>query len=102
MACVVDATNLRLHLRFVLELRALGRSMNVALNTMDAAARRGIRIEVDALQTELGLSVVGTVAVKRDGADGLMRGSMRSRWNPWPRPRRNSPGAPCTTKSDGC
>ena len=41
LVCVVDATNLRLHLRFVLEVRGLGRPMVVALNMMDAARRRG-------------------------------------------------------------
>jgi ferrous iron transport protein B len=34
---VVDATNLRLHLRFVLEVRELGLPMVVALNMADAA-----------------------------------------------------------------
>ena len=37
IVCVVDATNLRLHLRFALEVRALGRPMVVAVNMMDAA-----------------------------------------------------------------
>ena len=72
LVCVVDATNLRLHLRFVLELRALGRPTIVALNMMDAARRRGIAIDIDALQRELGLPVVETVAVRRDGARALL------------------------------
>lgn len=72
LVCVVDATNLRLHLRFVLELRAIGRPMIVALNMMDAAARRGIRIDVAALQAGLGLPVVETIAVRRGGADALL------------------------------
>ena len=72
LVCVVDATNLRLHLRFVLELRALGRPMVVALNMMDAARRRGIDIDVAALARELGVPVVETVAVRRDGARDLL------------------------------
>jgi ferrous iron transport protein B len=40
IVCVVDATNLRLHLRFALEVRELGRPMVVAVNMMDAAKRR--------------------------------------------------------------
>jgi ferrous iron transport protein B len=72
LLCVVDATNLRLHLRFVLELRALGRPMIVALNMMDAARKRGIAIDVDALQRELGVPVVETVAVRRNGAHALL------------------------------
>ena len=72
LVCVVDATNLRLHLRFVLELRELGKPMIVALNQVDAAQRRGIRIDVDALQRELGLPVVETVAIRHGGARALV------------------------------
>ncbi len=72
LVCVVDATNLRLHLRFVLELRSLGRPMLVALNQMDAAARRGIDINVEALADALGVPVVETVAVRREGARALL------------------------------
>lgn len=73
LVCVVDATNLRLHLRFVLELRALGRPMLVALNMMDVARRRGIAIDAAALARELGVPVVETVAVRRDGAQALVQ-----------------------------
>ncbi|CAG2148186.1 Fe(2+) transporter FeoB [Cupriavidus campinensis] len=69
---VVDATNLRLHLRFVLELRRLGVPMVVVLNMSDAAAKRGILIDRDALSQALGVPVVQTVAVKRDGAAALI------------------------------
>ncbi len=72
LVCVVDATNLRLHLRFVLEVRALGRPMVVALNMADAAQRRGIRIDREALERELGVPVVETVAVRRNGARTLI------------------------------
>ena len=72
LVCVVDATNLRLHLRFALELRELGKPMVVALNMADAARRRGIEIDVDALQRELGVPVVETVAVRHGGADALV------------------------------
>jgi ferrous iron transport protein B len=72
IVAVVDATNLRLHLRFVLELRALARPMVVALNMMDEARQRGITIDVAALQAALGISVVETVAVRRDGATALV------------------------------
>jgi ferrous iron transport protein B len=72
LVCVADATNLRLHLRFILELRALGRPMLVALNMMDAAARRGMRIDTQLLSSELGVPVVETVAVRRDGVDRLL------------------------------
>ncbi|PLP97099.1 ferrous iron transport protein B [Cupriavidus pauculus] len=73
LVSVVDATNLRLHLRFVLELRRLGLPMVVVLNMSDAAARRGIVIDRDALSQALGVPVVQTVAVKRDGAAALVK-----------------------------
>ncbi|TXI47769.1 MAG: ferrous iron transporter B [Lysobacter sp.] len=72
LVCVIDATNLRLHLRFALEVIALGKPVVIALNMMDAARRRGIEIDVAALQRELGVPVVETVAVRRDGARALL------------------------------
>ncbi|WP_426166722.1 ferrous iron transporter B [Sandarakinorhabdus sp. DWP1-3-1] len=68
---VVDATNLRNHLRFVLELRRLGVPMLVALNMVDLAARDGMTIDVERLSAILGLPVVATVAVRRRGLDDL-------------------------------
>jgi ferrous iron transport protein B len=72
LVCVVDATNLRLHLRFALEVRALDKPMVVAVNMMDAAKRRGIEIDLQTLQRELGVPVVETVAVRRDGGKALV------------------------------
>ena len=72
IVCVADATNLRLHLRFVLEVKRLGRPVVLALNMMDAAKRRGIVIDVAELQQRLGVPVVETVAVKRGGAQALI------------------------------
>lgn len=72
IVCVADATNLRLHLRFVLEVRRLGRPVVLALNMMDAARRRGIVIDVAQLSKRLGVPVVETVAVKRGGAKALI------------------------------
>jgi ferrous iron transport protein B len=72
IVCVADATNLRLHLRFVLELKALGRPIVLALNMMDAAERRGIRIDTALLQQRLGMPVVETIAVRRGGIAALV------------------------------
>ncbi|MFC4764774.1 ferrous iron transport protein B [Dyella koreensis] len=72
IVCVADATNLRLHLRFVLEVKRLGRPVVLALNMMDTARRRGIVIDVPELQRRLGLPVVETIAVKRGGAKALI------------------------------
>lgn len=72
LVCVVDATNLRLHLRFVLEVQALGRPMLLVLNMMDDAKRRGIEINTTKLAALLGIKVIETAAVKRQGIDELL------------------------------
>lgn len=71
IVAVVDATNLRNHLRFVLELKRLGRPMLVALNMVDLAERDGLKIDVERLSERLGLIVVPTVAVRRRGLDRI-------------------------------
>ncbi len=73
IVCVADATNLRLHLRFVLEMQQLGLPMILALNLMDEAGRRGIKIDSQALSRELNMPVVETVAVQRQGAEALAK-----------------------------
>lgn len=70
--CVVDATNLNLHLGLVLEMIELGRPMLVVLNMMDEARRRGIQINSQKLAQRLGVPVVETVAVRSAGIENLM------------------------------
>ncbi|CAK0751666.1 ferrous iron transport protein B [uncultured Gammaproteobacteria bacterium] len=72
IVCVADATNLRLNLRLVLELRKLGQPMILALNMMDMADKQGRSIDAAALSAELGMPVVPTVAIRRDGVAGLL------------------------------
>jgi ferrous iron transport protein B len=72
LVCVVDATNLRLNLRLVLELRRLGRPMIVALNMSDVAEQRGYQLDRAALEHALGVPVVPTVAVRAGGERGLV------------------------------
>ncbi|MBK9764894.1 MAG: ferrous iron transporter B [Flavobacteriales bacterium] len=71
LVCVTDATNLRLHLRLVLEMRRLGLPMVVVLNKMDRAEKLGISIDVAGLSRDLGVPVVRTVSVHAHGADEL-------------------------------
>jgi ferrous iron transport protein B len=72
LVCVVDATNLRLNLRLVLELKRLGRPMIVALNMSDLAAQRGYRLDRAALERALGVPVIPTVAVRAGGERELV------------------------------
>ncbi|MFZ2293497.1 MAG: ferrous iron transporter B, partial [Polaromonas sp.] len=73
LVCVADATNLQLNLRLVLEARALGLPMVLALNMSDAARRAGIVIDRELLSRELGMPVLETVGVRHDGAHELLR-----------------------------
>lgn len=72
IVCVADASNLRIGLRLVLELKHVGRPLVLALNMMDIARRRGIEIDVARLSAELGVPVVSSVAVRRGGTDALL------------------------------
>ena len=72
LVAVVDATNLRMNLRLVLELKRLGRPMIVALNMVDTARERGLVIDSAKLAAELGCPVVETVAVRSNGHAALL------------------------------
>lgn len=72
IVAVVDATNLRMNLRLVLELQRMGRPVIVALNMADVARTHGLAIDVAKLATELGCPVVETVAVQHNGHQQLL------------------------------
>ena len=72
IVAVVDATNLRMNLRLVLELKRLGRPMLVALNMADVARTHGVAIDITQLESQLGCAVVETVAVAHDGHQKLL------------------------------
>jgi len=73
LVCVVDATRLQLGLRMVLETRAMGLPMVLALNMSDAARRAGIAIDRAVLERELGMPVVETVGIRKGGARELVQ-----------------------------
>ncbi len=73
LIAVIDATNLRLGLRLVMELKTLNRPMLLALNQMDAARARGININTAGLARDIGIPVIETVAVNRQGTDELRK-----------------------------
>ena len=72
VVAVADATNLRLVLRLILELKAVGRPMVLALNMYDIAQRQGLRIDLDGLRRELGCPIVTTVATRKRGVEDLV------------------------------
>jgi ferrous iron transport protein B len=69
---VVDASILERNLYFTLQLMELETPMVIALNQMDVASRKGIRIDVDKLERLLGVPVIPTVAVKGVGIFRLL------------------------------
>jgi ferrous iron transport protein B len=71
LVCVINAANLRVHLRLVLELKSLDIPIIVALNMHDLATRDGIEIDVARLSEELGVPVMTTIAVKNSGVKAL-------------------------------
>ena len=82
VVAVLDATNLRMGLRLVLELRAelsrVGKPLLVTLNMADAARAQGLVIDTTRLAAEIGCEVVETVAVRGDGHASL-RDALRAR-----------------------
>ena len=77
--CVADATNLRLALRLVLELKRVGRPMMLVLNMIDIARRRGIEIDArDAVGASSACRSCTSVAVRRGGTDELLRRDRRA------------------------
>ena len=72
LVVVADATNLRLALRLVLELKRTGRRLILAVNMIDIARRHGAEIDLPQLEAALGLPVVATVAVRKNGIAELL------------------------------
>lgn len=70
---VVDATNLRQHLRMAVGLRRFGIPMILALNMSDLAERHGLHINTKLLSEELGVPVVRTMGLHRQGVQALLR-----------------------------
>ncbi len=68
---VIDATNLQAHLELTLELCQLGLPVVIALNHMDEARRKRLKIQHEALSRTLGVPVVPMVAVMGHGISEL-------------------------------
>ncbi|ULJ62852.1 ferrous iron transport protein B [Wielerella bovis] len=71
LIAVADATNLRMTLRLVLELKTLGLPLLVSLNMADVAQSRGLKIDVDKLAEKLGVPVLLTAAVRPDDVQAM-------------------------------
>jgi ferrous iron transport protein B len=69
---VVDASVLERNLFFTLQLMELETPMVIALNQMDIAKSKGIKVDVKKLEKLLGAPVMPTVAIKGVGIDKLL------------------------------
>ncbi|MEM3527688.1 MAG: FeoB small GTPase domain-containing protein, partial [Candidatus Bathyarchaeia archaeon] len=69
---VVDASALERNLYFTIQLLELQAPVVMALNQVDYAARRGIRINVNLLSKTLGIPVVPTIAITGVGITELL------------------------------
>jgi Fe2+ transport system protein B len=90
-ACIIvtDATCLERNLNLVLQILEICPRAVVCVNLLDEARRKGLRIDLPALEKELGVPVAGTVArtgqginLLLDTVDGLCSGTI----TPSPRP----------------
>ncbi len=64
---VVDASNIERNLYFTTQIADLGLPVVVALNMVDVAEQKGIRIDAETLERQLGLAVVPMVASRGKG-----------------------------------
>jgi ferrous iron transport protein B len=79
---VIDSTNLERNLNLTLQILEWGLPTVVALNLWDVATHKGIEIETSALENELGVQVVPTVAVSGQGIYELVEALASARAPP--------------------
>jgi len=69
---VVDATNLERNLYLTVQLLELGRPVVIALNFFDEVQKKGLHLDIPALEKALGVTVVPTVATRGEGLPELL------------------------------
>ena len=69
--CIVDASNLERHLYLVSQVLELGLPTVLAVNMLDVAVSRGIKLELRLLQNRLGIAVVPIQANRGQGLGEL-------------------------------
>lgn len=73
VVCVVDAANLERSLYFASQIADLAIPVVLALNMVDTAERRGLRVDAPRLSRMLAVPVIPLVASRGDGIDELRR-----------------------------
>jgi ferrous iron transport protein B len=81
---IIDASNIERNLYFTLLLLELEANIVVALNMFDVAKEKGYKIDVKKLSKELGVPVVPTVAIAKEGLnklkDEIVFAAKKKRW----------------------
>jgi len=70
---VIDSTNLERNLYLTMQLLETGAKVILALNMTDEAKKKNIEINIKELSKKLNVTIVPTVATKREGINELMR-----------------------------
>lgn len=68
---VADATCLQRNLNLIIQILSITNKVIVCVNLLDEAAKKGIEINLSKLSKELGVTVVGTSARKKEGLEEL-------------------------------
>ncbi|PTQ84509.1 ferrous iron transport protein B [Trichococcus patagoniensis] len=70
--CVCDATSLERSLNLVLQIMQITDKVVVCVNLIDEARKKGIVVDIEKLQSLLGVPVIATAARQTEGLDDLM------------------------------
>lgn len=84
---VVDAKNLPRHLPLTLQLLEGGFRVLLVVNMLDEAEKAGISLNLEGLSQRLGIPVVGTVLIRRQGVSALKKALLDQLVSPHPSPR---------------
>ncbi len=68
---VADATCLQRNLNLIIQILSITNKVIICVNLLDEAAKKGIEINLSKLSKELGVTVVGTSARKKEGLEEL-------------------------------
>lgn len=73
---VVDATNIERNLYLTTQLMEMDAKVIIALNMMDEAKQKNIKIDIDKLSMDLGIPIIPTIASKSKGLNDLIEKSI--------------------------
>ncbi|MDF2545251.1 MAG: feoB [Anaerosolibacter sp.] len=76
---VVDAVHLERDLFLTQQIIDMGIPMVIALNMMDEVKRNGLNIDIDLLSKELGVEIIPTTAIKKEGMEEMKAALARAK-----------------------